>query len=52
MHPRLTELYPHQTWGIGKTKGYAGIALLSKTKPLKVTTGMPGSDADTKVRAS
>ncbi|UZJ55340.1 hypothetical protein CBS101457_004660 [Exobasidium rhododendri] len=42
--PALTTIYPHQTWGIGKKKGYAGIALLSKTKPSKVTVGVPGWD--------
>lgn len=46
----LTTRYPFQTWGVGKTKGYAGIALLSKVKPTKVTTGLPASEADTKGR--
>ncbi|PWN34105.1 DNase I-like protein, partial [Meira miltonrushii] len=46
----LKEKYPHQTWGIGKTKGYAGVALLSKSKPIKVTSGLPGGDQDTKAR--
>lgn len=44
------ERYPHQTWGIGKTKGYAGVALLSKLKPIKVATGLPNGDQDTKAR--
>ena len=46
----LKDKYPHQTWGIGKTKGYAGVALLSKSKPIKVTTGLPDGDQDTKAR--
>lgn len=50
MHPKLSELYPHQTWGIGKTKGYAGIAMLSRIKPVKTYSGISGSDADTKGR--
>lgn len=48
--PALSALYAHQTWGIGKTKGYAGVALLSKVEPVKVTVGIPDWDADTKVR--
>lgn len=43
MHPRLSEIYPYQTWGIGLKKGYGGVALLSKQKPLKVTTGLATS---------
>lgn len=50
MLPNLKERYPFQTWGIGKTKGYAGVALLSKIKPIKVTTGLPTGDQDTKAR--
>lgn len=34
--------YPHQTWAIGTGKGYAGVAILSKIKPLSVTKGLPG----------
>ncbi|CEH12261.1 Apurinic/apyrimidinic endonuclease and related enzymes [Ceraceosorus bombacis] len=31
-------LYPHQTWSVSSTKGYAGVALLSKMKPLSTST--------------
>ena len=49
-HPKLSA-YPHQYWGIGKTKGYAGLAILSKVKPAKVTYGLPTlKDADSKGR--
>lgn len=37
----MRELYPYQTWGIGVKKGYGGVALLSKQKPIKVTIGLP-----------
>ncbi|KDN45593.1 hypothetical protein K437DRAFT_278429 [Tilletiaria anomala UBC 951] len=41
MHPGLSA-YPHRYWGIdAKTKGYAGVAVFSKIKPLKATIGMP-----------
>lgn len=46
--------YPHQAWGIGTTKSYAGVALLSKIKPIAVHKGLPISlpgDYDTKSRA-
>ncbi|CAD6915191.1 unnamed protein product [Tilletia controversa] len=41
MHPGLTAIYKHQYWGIGTKKGYAGTAILSKVKPIKVTVGFP-----------
>ncbi|PWY97971.1 hypothetical protein BCV70DRAFT_202462 [Testicularia cyperi] len=51
IHPGLTAMYKYQYWGIGKTKGYAGLAVLSKLEPLKVTYGLPGlADQDTKGR--
>jgi len=41
MHPSLAA-YPHRSWGIdSNSKGYAGVAVLSKIKPVKVTIGMP-----------
>lgn len=43
--------YPHQTWGIGATKSYAGIALLSKIEPLSIQKGLPElADYDSKGR--
>ncbi|PWN24169.1 hypothetical protein BCV69DRAFT_280066 [Microstroma glucosiphilum] len=43
--------YPHQTWGIGSTKSYAGIAILSKIEPLSVQKGLPElADYDSKGR--
>ncbi|GAK67500.1 exodeoxyribonuclease iii [Moesziomyces antarcticus] len=51
MHPALSKIYKHQYWGIGKQKGYAGLAILSKIEPIKATYGLPGlSDQDTKGR--
>lgn len=51
MHPALSKLYKHQYWGIGKTKGYAGLAILSKVEPIKATYGLPGlTDQETKGR--
>lgn len=41
MHPGLTAIYKHQYWGIGTKKGYAGTAILSKVKPIKVIVGFP-----------
>ncbi|KAE8220439.1 hypothetical protein CF319_g6031 [Tilletia indica] len=41
MHPGLTAIYKHQYWGIGTKKGYAGTAILSKVKPIKITVGFP-----------
>lgn len=53
MHPALSNIYKHQYWGIGKTKGYAGLAILSKIQPVKATYGLPGlADQDTKGRIS
>ncbi|CAO1625404.1 unnamed protein product [Sympodiomycopsis kandeliae] len=48
----LSEKYPFQTWGIGtKSKSYAGVALLSKIKPLSVIKGIPDfEEQDTKAR--
>lgn len=37
----LKEKYPHQVWAIGETKSYAGVALLSKFKPVSVVKGLP-----------
>ncbi|PWN48533.1 hypothetical protein IE53DRAFT_389250 [Violaceomyces palustris] len=39
-HPKLSQ-YPYQYWGIGSQKGYAGLAILSKVKPLKSIIGLP-----------
>ncbi|KAJ1024078.1 hypothetical protein NDA16_002917 [Ustilago loliicola] len=51
MHPGLTKIYKHQYWGIGKQKGYAGLAILSKIEPVKAVYGLPGlKDQDTKGR--
>lgn len=53
MHPGLTKIYKHQYWGVGKQKGYAGLAILSKIEPLKAVYGLPGlKDQDTKGRIS
>ena len=35
-------MYRYRYWGIGEKKGDAGIAVLSKLKPNKVTYGLPG----------
>ncbi|WFD27874.1 DNA-(apurinic or apyrimidinic site) lyase [Malassezia nana] len=43
-HPDIDAMYPHQYWGIGEKKGYAGIAVLSKSKPIHVEYGLPGFD--------
>ncbi|KAF9475864.1 hypothetical protein BDN70DRAFT_864232 [Pholiota conissans] len=40
--PALNEKYPHQYWSSASKKGYAGTAILSKEKPLKVTENIPG----------
>ncbi|WFC99846.1 DNA-(apurinic or apyrimidinic site) lyase [Malassezia yamatoensis] len=38
-------------WGIGEKKGYAGIAILSKTKPVDIQYGLPGfQDASSNAR--
>ncbi|GAC94340.1 DNA lyase [Pseudozyma hubeiensis SY62] len=51
MHPGLTKIYKHQYWGIGKQKGYAGLAILSKIQPVKAVYGLPGlKEQDTKGR--
>ncbi|SAM86267.1 related to exodeoxyribonuclease [Ustilago bromivora] len=51
MHPGLTKIYKHQYWGIGKQKGYAGLAILSKIEPIKAVYGLPDlKDQDTKGR--
>ncbi|KAJ1020217.1 hypothetical protein NDA18_005818 [Ustilago nuda] len=42
MHPGLTKIYKHQYWGIGKKKGYTGLAILSKIEPIKAVYGLPG----------
>lgn len=41
----LDSTYRYRYWGIGERKGYAGIAALSKIKPLDVTIGLPGFDS-------
>ncbi|KAK0526562.1 hypothetical protein OC842_005152 [Tilletia horrida] len=41
IHPGLSAIYKHQYWGIGTKKGYAGTAILSKVKPIKITVGFP-----------
>ncbi|KIS66052.1 uncharacterized protein UMAG_15027 [Mycosarcoma maydis] len=51
MHPALTKIYKHQYWAIGKQKGYAGLAILSKIQPIKAIYGLPSlKDQDTKGR--
>ncbi|KAG0049656.1 hypothetical protein BGZ83_005517 [Gryganskiella cystojenkinii] len=34
-------VYPFSWWGFEETKGYAGVAMFSKTKPISVTAGLP-----------
>lgn len=43
-HAGIDAMYPYQYWGVGEKKGYAGIAVLSKIKPVKVEYGLPGFD--------
>ncbi|KAL4399027.1 double-stranded DNA 3'-5' DNA exonuclease [Malassezia pachydermatis] len=43
-HAGIDAMYKYRYWGIGEKRGYAGIALLSKHKPLKVEHGLPGFD--------
>ncbi|KAF8201556.1 Endonuclease/exonuclease/phosphatase [Pholiota molesta] len=40
--PALNSRYSHQYWSAASKKGYAGTAVLSKQKPLKVTEDIPG----------
>ncbi|PCH38170.1 DNA-lyase [Wolfiporia cocos MD-104 SS10] len=45
--PSLAARFPHRYWAIASKKGYAGTAILSKVKPLSVSTTLPGHpDAD------
>lgn len=37
-----TSRYPHQYWGHDDKKGYAGVAVFSKIRPMRVTYGLPG----------
>lgn len=41
-HAGLDAMYKYRYWGIGEKKGYAGIAVLSKQKPIHVEKGLPG----------
>lgn len=34
-------VYPFSWWGFEETKGYAGVAMFSKTKPMSVIAGLP-----------
>ena len=43
-HAGLDAMYKYRYWGIGEKKGYAGIAVLSKRKPVHVDYGLPGFD--------
>ncbi|KAJ7219491.1 Endonuclease/exonuclease/phosphatase [Mycena pura] len=40
--PSLKERFPHSYWSISSKKTYSGTAILSKHKPLAVTTTLPG----------
>ncbi|TDL24872.1 hypothetical protein BD410DRAFT_766433 [Rickenella mellea] len=48
--PNLTQRFPHRYWSISDKKGYAGTAILSKIKPLSVTTKLPGHPDDNVVK--
>lgn len=48
----LRERYPYRYWGIGDKKGYAGVAILSKIKPVSKEIGLPGLGAESKGRLS
>ncbi|EIW85107.1 hypothetical protein CONPUDRAFT_79799 [Coniophora puteana RWD-64-598 SS2] len=39
--PLLTSRFPHRAWSIAEKKSYSGTAILSKHKPLSVTTVLP-----------
>lgn len=41
MDPLFTTRFPHRTWSISDKKSYSGTAVLSKHKPLSVTTVLP-----------
>ncbi|EPT06055.1 hypothetical protein FOMPIDRAFT_1154774 [Fomitopsis schrenkii] len=40
--PALSERFPHRYWSIADKKTYSGTAILSKIKPLSVSTTLPG----------
>ncbi|CCM02078.1 uncharacterized protein FIBRA_04155 [Fibroporia radiculosa] len=40
--PTLSSRFPHRYWSISTKKSYAGTAVLSKIKPISVTTDLPG----------
>ncbi|KAF9265505.1 hypothetical protein L218DRAFT_923808 [Marasmius fiardii PR-910] len=40
--PSLSNRFPHRFWSISEKKGYSGIAVLSKQKPLSVDKTIPG----------
>lgn len=40
--PALASRYPHRHWAISDKKSYSGTAILSKHKPLSVSTTLPG----------
>ncbi|KAF9520470.1 hypothetical protein BS47DRAFT_634127 [Hydnum rufescens UP504] len=42
--PELMARFPHRSWSISDTKGYAGTAILSKMPPLSVSYNLPGYD--------
>ncbi|KZT11321.1 uncharacterized protein LAESUDRAFT_720540 [Laetiporus sulphureus 93-53] len=50
VNPLLSKRFSHRYWSISSTKGYAGTAILSKTKPLSVSTELPGHPDPTSVK--
>jgi len=44
--PFLGSNYPHEYWNCAQKNGYSGTALISKTKPIKVTMGIGESKHD------
>lgn len=50
-HAGIDAMYKYRYWGIGERKGYAGVAVLSKQKPVHVAYGLPGfNDPSTNAR--
>jgi len=51
----LRDSYPYRYWGIGTKKGYAGVAILSKTKAISKQIGLPnlkGYDSNGRISES
>ncbi|KAF7338134.1 DNA-(apurinic or apyrimidinic site) lyase [Mycena venus] len=46
----LKARFPHWCWSVSDKKGYSGTAILSKHKPLSVTTTLPGHPDPTLVK--